>query len=260
MKTTFTISNILRTSWSALLSQIWILAGLLIGYILLCFVLGAVLSFILPSSWLGETVTNLLNLIISSIFGLGYLKNLFQTLDGDEPRFSAYGQQAHKIVTYIVSGFLYVMLILVACGIFIVPYFYLLSRFPFLKEFFAGLNHMPVLPEGETPTLILAALGALFLLLPALYLSIRFMFYQAFIVEDNAGIIESLRKSWRITEEHTLRLFLLGLVMAGIGIAGFLLFIVGIFVAAPLILLVQCCVFRKLNHYYTSSRSDISTI
>jgi hypothetical protein len=263
MKSNFTIPNVLRTSWSTLLSQIWILAGLLIGYVLLSFIFGAVASSSVfsSSSWVGKLVVNLLSMAISLIFSLGYLKNLFQALDGDEPRFAAYGQQAHKIVRLFVSGFLYGMLILIVYGIFVVPYFYLLHRFSFVQEVFDGLNnYVPVLPEGKAPALFSMAAGALCLLLPALYFSIRFMFYRAFIVEDNAGIIESLKKSWRITEGHTLRLFLLGLTMLGIIIAGILLFIVGIFVALPLVELMYCCVFRKLNNQSLPVQSSVDSV
>ncbi|MDR2811102.1 MAG: DUF975 family protein [Tannerellaceae bacterium] len=258
MESKFTIINVLRTSWSTLVSQIWILAGLLIGYVLLSFIIGAV-SPALSSFWPGVFILNILSVIISLIFSLGYLKNLFQALDGDEPRFSAYGQQAHKILTYFVSGLLMGVLIFIVLGIFLLPYFYLLYNFSFVREMidgfnaiFAGSNYLPELPEGSVLTFIILALGGLCLSLPAVYISIRFMFYQAFIVEDNAGIIESLEKSWKITQGHTLRLFLLGLVMLGLIIAGLLVFIVGIFVAIPLTQLMYCSVFRKLNVYSTS--------
>ncbi|MDR2388996.1 MAG: DUF975 family protein [Tannerellaceae bacterium] len=262
MKSNFTISNVLCTSWSTLLSQIWILAGLLIGYVLLSFILATVFSSVLSSSssWVGGFAVNALSLVISLIFSLGYLKNLFQALDGDEPRFSAYGQQAHKIVTYFVSGLLYAVLIFVVYGIFLVPYFYLLYRFSFVGEVFGGFNYAPVVPEDRVPALFFIASGALCLLLPALYISVRFMFYQAFIVEDNAGIVESLKKSWKITEGHTLRLFLVVLTMLGIMIAGILVFIVGLFVALPLVWLMYCCVFRRLNNQSFSTQSSLESV
>ena len=242
MKSKFTISNVLRTSWSTLLSQIWILAGLLIGYILLSFILSAI-GTTLSSSGTGTFLINLLGLVISLIFMLGYTKNAFQALDGDEPRFSAYGQQARKILTYFVASILGGLAYLILAGILLVPYFYLLSAG---KGLSFGVNHLPVLPD-ITPALIAAITGALILLIPALYVCIRLLFYRAFIVEDNAGIYESLKKSWKITKGHVLPLFLLGLLQCAICIAGLLALLVGIFVAIPLTTVMYCYVFRKLN-------------
>ena len=80
------------------------------------------------------------------------------------------------------------------------------------------------------------------------YLSgIALQFFQAFIIEENAGIIESLHKSWEITKGQALPLFILALVMIGILILGCILFGIGIFVAVPLIYMMYGYVFRKLN-------------
>ena len=67
------------------------------------------------------------------------------------------------------------------------------------------------------------------------------------IIEENAGIIESLHKSWEITKGQALPLFILALVMIGILILGCILFGIGIFVAVPLIYMMYGYVFRKLN-------------
>jgi uncharacterized membrane protein len=254
MESKFTISKVLHTSWNALSSQIWILVGLLIGYILLTMVLGIVLSPF-ASSTTGSFVSNLLSGVVNLIFGLGYLKNLFQALDGDEPRFSAYGQQARKIGAYFVSSLLYSILVLVVAALFLVPYFYLLYRFPFVKDVFAT-DYMPAIPEGKGLVFFFIILGALVLLLPSIYFGIRFMFYQAFIVDDNAGIVGSLEKSWKITKGQELPLFLLGLSMLGIIIAGILVFGIGLFVALPLIELMYCCVFRNLNSSHPDSYTE----
>jgi hypothetical protein len=238
MKSKFAISNVLSVSWKALVSQIWILAGLLIGYVLLSFIV-AVLSPD-PSS----IIVQLIITAIGLIFNLGYLKNLFQTLDGDEPRFSAYGQQARKIGVYFVSYVLYTVLVLIVIAVLMVPFFYVLSQSSFIA---IGAHNLPVIPEGSGMSLLLTILAACVLLLPAIYIAIRLMFFQAFIVEEDAGIIDSLKKSWKITKGQEVSLFLFGLVSLGLTIVGCLLFLIGLFVAIPLIYMMYCCTFRKLN-------------
>ena len=178
MEPKFIISEVFSTAWKGTKSQLWILAGLLIGYCILSFTLTA---FAMPmqSSIIGKIIVNVISALFSIIFSLGYMKNIFQALDGEEPQFSAYGQQT-KII-------------------------------------------------------------------PGIYLALRLQFFQAFIIEENAGIIESLHKSWEITKGQALPLFILALVMIGILILGCILFGIGIFVAVPLIYMMYGYVFRKLN-------------
>jgi uncharacterized membrane protein len=201
METKFTISEVLSASWAALKSQIWILVGLFIGY----FIFACVFSLLLipaAGSLTLSIIGNLVYSVIALVFTLGYAKNLFQALDGEEPQFSAYGQQARKIGIYFVAGLIYGILVFI---------------------------------------------GTLLLIIPGIYIAIRLQFFQALIVDEDAGIIESLQKSWDITKDQVLPLLLLALVMFVISIFGFILLGVGILVAAPLISLMYCCVFRKLN-------------
>lgn len=153
-------------------------------------------------SMVGKIIVNLISAVISSAFMLGYIKNLFQTMDGEEPQFSAYGQQSRKIFTYLIASI--IMGIAVAIGIFL-------------------------------------------LIVPGIYLAIRLQFYSAYIVEEDCGIIESLQKSWDLTKGQGMPLFLLLLAMIGTAIVGCILFFVGLFVAVPLIYMMQCYTFRKLN-------------
>ena len=197
----FSISEVCSTSWQRTKAQIWVLSGLLIGMTIISFTLSA---FAMPmqKSIVGTIVINLISCIISCIFALGYMKNIFQTLDGEEPQFSAYGQQSRKIITYLIANILFS---------------------------------------------IAVCIGTVLLIIPGIYLYLRLQFFTAFIVEEDCGIIESLQKSWNMTQGQTLPLFLLLLTMIGTAIVGCILFFVGFFVAIPLIYMMQCYTFRKLN-------------
>lgn len=210
MEPKFMISEVFSTSWKYTKSQIWVLAGLFIGY----FILSSIISlFGMPAqgSMVGKIVVNLISAIIGCIFMLGYFKNMFQTLDGEEPQFSAYGQQSRKIITYFVASLI----------------------------------------MG-----IAVSIGIILLIVPGIYLAIRLQFYSAYIVEEDCGIMESLQKSWKLTEGQVMPLFLLFLAMIGIAIVGCILFFVGLFVAAPLIYMMQCYTFRKLNSISTTTEQQ----
>ena len=201
MEPKFMISEVFGTSWKYTKSQIWVLVGLFIGFSILSMI---VTLFGMPAqgSIVGRVIVQIVSLLISCIFMLGYVKNIFQALDGEEPQFSAYGQQSRKIITYLIANILFS---------------------------------------------IAVCIGTVLLIIPGIYLYLRLQFFTAFIVEENCGIIESLQKSWNMTQGQTLPLFLLLLTMIGTAIVGCILFFVGFFVAVPLIYMMQCYTFRKLN-------------
>ena len=201
MEPKFMISEVFGTSWKHTKSQIWVLVGLFIGFSILSMI---VTLFGMPAqgSIVGRVIVQIVSLLISCIFMLGYVKNIFQALDGEEPQFSAYGQQSRKIITYLIANILFS---------------------------------------------IAVCIGTVLLIIPGIYLYLRLQFFTAFIVEENCGIIESLQKSWNMTQGQTLPLFLLLLTMIGTAIVGCILLFVGFFVAVPLIYMMQCYTFRKLN-------------
>lgn len=203
MEAKFQISEVLATSWKALKSQIWVLVGLFIGYTIISGIVSSFTSPANPQDFLSirSIIGWIIALIIGSLFSMGYIKNLFQTLDGIEPQFSAYGQQAPKLVTFIIANIIYSIIVIVGLIIFIIP---------------------------------------------GIYLAIRLQFFMVFIVQEDAGIMESLRMSWNITKGNAMQLFLLGLAMIGITIVGLILLIVGVFVAGPLCYMMYCYAFRKL--------------
>ncbi|MBE6300897.1 MAG: hypothetical protein E7085_03440 [Parabacteroides distasonis] len=201
MESKFSISEVFKTSWKLTKSQIWVLAGLLIGFTILSSII-SLFGTPAESSTIGALTVSLISLIISSLFMLGYYKNIFQTIDGEEPQFSAYGQESRKVFTYLIANIIY------AC---------------------------------------IVTLGIVLLIIPGIYLAVRLQFYTALIVEENAGIIDSLKRSWTLTEGLTWPLFLILLTSIGIAIIGCILFFVGLFIAIPLTYMMQCYVFRKLN-------------
>ena len=201
MEPKFMISEVFGTSWKHTKSQIWVLVGLFIGFSILSMI---VTLFGMPAqgSIVGRVIVQIVSLLFSCIFVLEYVKNIFQALDGEEPQFSAYGQQSRKIITYLIANILFS---------------------------------------------IAVCIGMVLLIIPGIYLYLRLQFFTAFIVEEDCGIIESLQKSWNMTQGQTLPLFLLLLTMIGTAIVGCILFFVGFFVAVPLIYMMQCYTFRKLN-------------
>jgi uncharacterized membrane protein len=203
----FILSDVLRIAWKGLISQIWILAGLLIGYVIVSLALNLFIPAPVQGTMsLAGMAIMLLSMVFQALFSLGYTQNMFQALDGEEPQFSAYGQQSRKIVTYLVTGLIYTVIVIV---------------------------------------------GFALLVVPGIYLAVRLQFSLASIVEEDTGIVASLKRSWEITKGQTMPLLLLLLVMIGLTVLGLAFFIIGIFVTYPLIGLMYCYVFRKLSAFST---------
>lgn len=211
MEPKFMISEVLGTSWKCTKSQIWVLVGLLIGYTILSSIL-SIFGMPAEGSMTGMIIVNVVSAIIGCLFSLGYTKNIFQALDGEEPQFSAFGQQSRKLITYIIASLIYFLIMVIGLGL---------------------------------------------LIIPGIYLAIRLQYFLAFIVEEDAGIIDSLTRSWEITKGQTMQLFLLGLAAMGICILGLIIFIVGIFVAAPVAYMMYCYSFRKLNTVNLETSEEI---
>lgn len=113
----------------------------------------------------------------------------------------------------------------------------LLSEYPLFFKFLAAsiLNG------------IIVFIGTLLLIIPGIILSIKLQFYPYLIIDKKMGPIEALKRSWEITKGVKWNLFLFGLLMALVNLAGFLALIVGLLVTIPTTILATIFVYRKLN-------------
>ena len=196
-------SNILKAALKGLKSQFWLLVGLIIGFTI---VYSLLMIFTVPAKGeavgISSIIISILSFFIVALFIMGYLKNCLQTLDGEEPQFSAYGQVSRKLIIFLIA---YVIMS------------------------------------------IIITIGTVLLIAPGIYLGLRLQFFYAFIVEEDAGVIDSFKRSWNITKGYTLKLFVLFLISSLIYIIGCLAFFVGIFVAIPFIVLMYGYTYRELT-------------
>lgn len=76
--------------------------------------------------------------------------------------------------------------------------------------------------------------GTVFLILPGIFLAVSLVFAVLAVVVEDAGVIESLRRSWSLASGNRIRLFVLGFALAVVsGIVGAAFSVVGM--AAPLV-------------------------
>lgn len=100
---------------------------------------------------------------------------------------------------------------------------------------------------------VAVCVGLVLLIVPGIYMLIRLSLVPWVIIDENAGPIEALQRSWDLTRGRAIDLFIFGLLVLGILIAGILALFVGLFVAIPVVGLACTFLYRFLN---PSHRSD----
>jgi uncharacterized membrane protein len=117
-------------------------------------------------------------------------------------------------------------------------------------EFVDLFNRAPLLFHWIAATflfVVMVVVGLVFLIVPGIYLALRFGYYGYFIVDEEAGPIEALKKSSDLTEGVRMELFAFFLLLLGLNIAGAAALLVGLLVTVPLSQLAIAYVFRHLQ-------------
>jgi uncharacterized membrane protein len=94
---------------------------------------------------------------------------------------------------------------------------------------------------------IMVAIGLVLLIVPGVYLALRYGQYMTAIVDRDMGIMESFYYSSAITTNNRLNLFLLSLIGIGIFLAGCLALVVGLIFAYPVVWLTWMVAYRWMQ-------------
>lgn len=89
--------------------------------------------------------------------------------------------------------------------------------------------------------------GLLLLIVPGIYIAIKYGYYQYAIVDRNMGILDSLNYSASITENSKMNLFVLGILGFLIIIAGIIALLVGLVFALPLVYMASAVAYRWMQ-------------
>jgi len=103
---------------------------------------------------------------------------------------------------------------------------------------------------------LLAVIGFLLLVIPGIYLAIKYQYVQYLIMDRNMDVIEAFKESGRMTDGHKWNLFLLFLLFIVLSALGFLALGIGLLVTIPIVIVAQAYVYRKLC-LNTITQSDI---
>lgn len=88
--------------------------------------------------------------------------------------------------------------------------------------------------------------GFICLIVPGLILMVKLQFFGYFLVDQNTGVVESLKKSYAITKGLWGELFVFGLLLFLVNVAGFLCLLIGLLATIPMTYMAMAYVYRKL--------------
>ena len=91
-------------------------------------------------------------------------------------------------------------------------------------------------------------LGILLVIIPTIYLSLRLQFYMFFLIDERAGLLESLKKSFLISKGYTYQLFIIGAILSIIVQIAIIPFFIGLIIALPYSKMVTTYTYIKLKH------------
>jgi len=112
----------------------------------------------------------------------------------------------------------------------------LLDCLPLLFRYFLGMLLF----------VVAVAAGLVLLIVPGVYLLLRFFFFELFIVDMGMGPIEALKASSQLTAGVKWQVLAFLAVMVLVFVLGLLCFLVGILVALPTIMVAEAWVYRRL--------------
>lgn len=94
---------------------------------------------------------------------------------------------------------------------------------------------------------LMVGVGFLLLIIPGVYLLIRFFYFEIFIVDKQLGSINSLKNSWRLTTGNWWSIFGLAILLLLFNVAGALALVLGLLVTMPVSLMVTVCAYEFLS-------------
>ena len=97
-------------------------------------------------------------------------------------------------------------------------------------------------------TMIVVLVGTLLFIIPGIIASVALFFAPYLVIDRNMGPIEAMKESLHITNGHKWNIFMLGLIVAGLNLLGFLALGVGLLVTVPLSWLAAVYVFRWIEN------------
>ena len=228
--------EIIFSSWSIMKEHLALMAMI----ILFIFALNMILS-VIQEKLLGEiTYQSMLFIMAAYLFqmglNLGFLRICLNIINNTEVNFPLLFSSYHMLIPYVLATILYLAALILAAS---PGMLLLLSSINIdIDNLYSSMGNIPVI------------LSLILMIIPAIYLSVRLQFYDYFLIDEECGIVESIKKSADISKGYVLELFILSAVLSLIVLISIIPMGLGLIFSIPFSMVATSYVFIKLKKNY----------
>ncbi|RCH56098.1 hypothetical protein DJ568_04965 [Mucilaginibacter hurinus] len=235
----FSIIETLKTSWHIYKNNfVTIIVYSAITFILLSIFTVAIAFTVTPESFAATMLISFIIIFIQAYSTLGLYKLIFTVIDSEyyEFEFSQIVPTVKMVVSYLAVIFLLAFII---------------------TNYNIGVNMLETNPVVQDIIITVGTLGGL-------YLALRIMFFNNFIVDDHSGPLESLKQSFSLTKGYLLKIVsVLGIVLLLIAVPVYLSKIyafisVAMLFSYPFVNIVLAVTYRKLVFSHSDIDDDVA--
>jgi len=166
---------------------------------------------------------------------LGMLRISLNIINNKEVNFSQLFGSFDVLIPYILATIVLIAILLIAAS----PGIILL-----LVSVSADWDSMSNLEAPDDWSVIIPII---LIIIPAVYISVRLQFYNYFLLDEETGIIESIKRSAEISKGYVGELFLLGAVLSIIILVSIIPLGLGLLISIPLSTMATSYVYLKLK-------------
>ena len=167
---------------------------------------------------------------------LGVLRICLNMINNAEVNFSLLFSSFHMLISYVFATILYLIALLLAAspGLLL----FITSVSIDLDNISSSIGSMP------------AILSVILMIVPAIYLSIRLQFYDYFLIDEECGILDAIKKSADISKGYVLELFIIGALLSLMILLSIIPMGLGLILSIPLSMVATSYVYLKLKKHY----------
>lgn len=235
----FSVAETIKTAWNIFKNNF----VTIIVYSFISFLLLSILAFITqflfsPDAFAGTMIVSFILIFMQAYTTLGLYKLIFTLIDSEYYEFE---------ISQVLPGFKMIVSYLVV--VFLIAF--LITNFHFL------IARLDQYPNIQTTVQVLATFIGL-------YLALRIMFFNNFIVDDQSGAFESLKQSFELTRGYFLKvLTMLGIILLLIAlpalIAQYYPFVSFVIIFTyPFVNIILAVTYRKLVYSHQDVDDDIA--
>ena len=231
----FSKREIITSSWNIMKPHL----SLLILAILFIFGLNLLLSALQEEILSDIKAQSILFTIAAYLFqmglNLGMLRISLNIINNKEVNFSQLFGSFDVLIPFVLATIVFIAILLIAAS----PGIMLL-----LASVSADWDSMSNLEAIDNWSVIIPII---IIIIPVVYISVRLQFYNYFLLDEESGIIESIKKSAEISKGYTGELFLLGAILSTIILISIIPLGLGLIFSIPLSTMATSYVYLKLK-------------